>query len=417
MKKNKIIFILALTLTCNYGFWDIKGIFYNAIKNAFQISDVKMGYVWAVYGIVSLVSFPIGGYLADLIKPKKMICFASASAVILHIWLSVIPSYPVLLLIAALLGMSSILIYYPASTKMIVSMYDSDNVGKMMGIYYALDGLFLFLVNIIFSMIYRVNNDSVWIFRGLMVSFALLGILSLFLVVRYLPESGAQINSLNKYSEKNFNNICYNKRTNILTDIMQRQETWLIAGTVIAGYSLFSLSTYVTPYLTEVWNVPEKDVLMLGVIRANVLNIIAGIFFGKWSAKWKSGNKTLLAAFIFVTAFPVLSLLNQKLWGMTFLEIVITSVGVFLLLGIKSISLSIITEVNYPEEITGRVLGLVSLIGFSPDVWLYPLVGRLLESYGIHAYFILTCMAFVPLILGIVCGWKLKHNINSKRIR
>lgn len=402
MRNKNIVFILALSLTSNYGFIITKGIFYNIIKSALCLSDVQLGYIWSVYGIVSMLGFPVGGFLADFFRPKKMICLATAITVTLHLMLASLPSYPVLLFIAAMFGIATIFIYYPAATKMIVSMYRDDSAGTAMGMYYALDGLYMFLTNMAFSLIYRVNGSSVWVFRGIMVTFAVLGILALILTVCCVPEPEIKKN----IPQENGKGAAVPGDHAVL-EIIKRPEAWLIAGIIVSGYTLFSFSTYVTPYLSEIWNVSEKDNLILAVVRGNVLNVAAGLFYGRWCARWKSAIKTMRAGFLLLTVFPVLSIWNQKVHGPVLLEVLITSVSVFLILGIKAISTSAITEVEYPQEVTGRVLGIVSLVGFSPDVWFYPIAGWMLEIYGKHAYRMFTWMAFLPIAVGILCAQKL----------
>lgn len=112
-QKSKIV-ILSLALTANYGFLDIKGVFYNLIKGALALSDGDMGNIWAVYGVASLLCFLFGGMLADKFSLKHLICFSTFLSIVWHILLAFLPPYPILLVISALFGISTILIYFPA---------------------------------------------------------------------------------------------------------------------------------------------------------------------------------------------------------------------------------------------------------------------------------------------------------------
>lgn len=57
-----------------------------------------------------------------------------------------------------------------------------------MGLYYALDGLFLAVVNLGFSLLYRNSSNAILLFRGIMAAFALLGGLALVLCLWKLQE-------------------------------------------------------------------------------------------------------------------------------------------------------------------------------------------------------------------------------------
>lgn len=396
-EKSKIV-ILSLALTANYGFLDIKGVFYNLIKDALALSDGDMGNIWAVYGIASLLCFIFGGMLADKFSLKHMICFSTFLSVVWHILLAFLPPYPILLVISSLFGVSTILIYFPASTKLITLLFPKETSGKAMGLYYALDGLFLAVVNLGFSLLYISSSNAVLLFRGIMAAFALLGILALVLCLWKLEEPvipSKKGNAGNHHTAGQF------VRT------LKIPSVWLIAGLELSAYALYCLITYITPYLTDCWGIPESDALLIGVLRTNGLNIAAGILFGKCVSRQKSGMTVLKRAFGMGLWLPLLSIANIEWFRLPWLEVAITSAAALIVLGLKAISLSTVAEMNYPAEIVGGIIGIVSLIGFSPDAWLYPLAGALIEKNGTDSAVWLLLAALFFLILGGFCGGQL----------
>ena len=58
--------------------------------------------------------------------------------------------------------------------------------------------------------------------------------------------------------------------------------------------------------------------------------------------------------------------------------------GVF---GIRGIYFALMNEAKIPYKLSGTDIGVISVVGFSPDVFMTPLMGFLLDTYpGIRGY-------------------------------
>ncbi len=75
----------------------------------------------------------------------------------------------------------------------------------------------------------------------------------------------------------------------------------------------------------------------------------------------------------------------------------------FLAFGLRGVYFAIMNENRTPARVTGATVGLVSFIGFTPEIFFAPITGRILDANpgptGHHHYFLF--LAGVA-ILGIV---------------
>ena len=84
---------------------------------------------------------------------------------------------------------------------------------------------------------------------------------------------------------------------------------------------------------------------------------------------------------------------------------------------LRGIYYALLEEANIPLALTGSVTGLISLIAYSPDVFIPVLAGRLLDTYAAdgagYRYFFLILGLFS--VLGMVLTVVFRKTIVSKR--
>ena len=72
---------------------------------------------------------------------------------------------------------------------------------------------------------------------------------------------------------------------------------------------------------------------------------------------------------------------------------------------IRGIYFSLIQEAKVPINITGIAVGIISLVGFFPDIYIGPLFGSFLDNYQItkafqKCFIVLFCVS----LLGAICS-------------
>ena len=102
---------------------------------------------------------------------------------------------------------------------------------------------------------------------------------------------------------------------------------------------------------------------------------------------------------------------------MLWLQIIPTSTAIFALRGIY---FTLLEEGAVPLHITGTAVGLISLIGFAPDIFVPPIAGWLIDrnpgtAGHQHVFMLLTVFTLVGLVASFLFG--LLQNANPGKQR
>ena len=109
---------------------------------------------------------------------------------------------------------------------------------------------------------------------------------------------------------------------------------------------------------------------------------------------------------IFCFGFLSLDTPNVSLIWILFANVIVTSAAVF---GLRGIYFAMFEEGHVPALETGTATGLVSVIGFTPDIFMGPMSGWILDrSPGLQGhqdfYLLMACFAFLGLLASVLFG-------------
>ena len=112
--------------------------------------------------------------------------------------------------------------------------------------------------------------------------------------------------------------------------------------------------------------------------------------------------------------FPATSVPHQNHW-LFVATIAVSGAGVFALRGIY---FAILEESKIPKHQTGLAVGLISFVGYTPDIFFAPIAGRLLDCapgvLGHQLYFqMLVFIAILGLIISTIMIYLLAKRKNS----
>ena len=351
--------------------------------------------MWGTFGTVGMFSYIMGGYFTDRFSARKIVTIALVFSSVLHFWISFIPSYFTLLIISGLMGGVAVFAFFPASSKILSYLGEKQDAGKVFGTYYALEGLGGMFINVIGSRAYIVTGNEMKTFILVVRLFASLNLI-------------AAVGCYFLFREIELESIRGNKITfTQIKKVIVRKEVWLIAIITMCNFSLYCSLTYITPYLTEVYGISEEKNLIYAIVRINILSILAGNIFGRM-VDWKESALKVIKHIVPIQCLVLFILIgNEMIIKMGNMAILLTMFYAFLTIGIKTICLVLITESKIPMMIVGTVIGVVSFVGYSPDAFFYPVIGRFLSVYGEKGYLYLFEICLVVGVLEMFCSNKL----------
>ncbi|MDG3086203.1 MFS transporter [Vibrio hannami] len=413
------LFLLVIAGGAIYPMLYMRQIYQTTMLEAFQITNGQLGELYSMLGLLFFLTYFPSGWLADRMKPMLLIAISLAGTGLLGLWYSTLPSYSSLLIIFGAWGCTTGLTFWGAVMKRIKILSGDNESGRFFGTYDGgrglVEAILASIALFIFSQTAGDNDENVvsalvnviYMYSWLCL---ILGAISLY-ATRYESKDA------HKPTEKK------EKNENLLSDIMfiiKQPEVWLIALIISAGYHLFWATYSFSAYLQEGdWGFTA---VMAGTITTIKLWLrpvggIGGGFVGD-----KFGNVKMLNFALIGSALGLLGLIFAPLSGMGAGLVVGLCVAFILFIGlltyaIRGLYWAIIEHLDVPEAKLGLAIGIISLIGYCPDIFIPLINGYLMDAAeshqaGYQMYFGYTvAMTFV----GIISCYLLQARANKKR--
>lgn len=383
-KTYMSVFLLSLCGAAIYLLPYLRWSYYDALMAASGLNNTQFGITMSVYGVLAMIFYPIGGIVADRFSAKKLLSISVIGVGILGLWYSVFPGYAAQIIIYAGWGILATLTFWSAMMKATRQLGSSDEQGRLFGLVEGGRGILSTIVSFAALFAFSKLGESIGGLKGIIVAMSVVNIVTGILIILFLEE-GHRMDSENEEPKK--------LAVSDIAAILKMPAIWLISLIIICCYSVYLGSTYLTPYFTNVIGATASFAALLSIMRSYVLQFVCGPTGGILADKMKSITKVIVGCYaIMVAALIAIILLPSTASAMIPLIIVllVLCAGIFAMRGIY---FATIDEVDIPMHVTGTAVGIVSIIGFTPDVFMSTLCGKLLDSFegtaGYRAIFLL----------------------------
>ena len=178
---------------------------------------------------------------------------------------------------------------------------------------------------------------------------------------------------------------------------------WLQAFVVICAYFGYKGLDFYSQYVMLVQQVNEVEAARF-VSNASYLRVVGAIAAGFIADRFTT-QKTLITTFlILIISYFVLSRVSTTAGSLLIVtNLLISFLAVYALRGVY---FALFEETNVPLHLTGTTAGLVCLLGFTPDIFFYPLAGRIIDNSpditGFQQFYLLLAVFSV---LGLLAVW------------
>lgn len=372
-----------------------------SLLEAFNLTNTNLGDIFAIYGVTAMLAYFPGGILADRFDPKRLIITSLILTSLGGIYFSTIPNPVNLGILYGYWGLTTIFLFWAGLMRATRTWGGNNGQGKAFGF---LDGG-RGLTAAIFASI------GVWLFSNTVPATKLIGIaerksalstiilsyslataLSALLILICLP---AQDNKTldNEYLGKT------------IRSVLIKPVVWLKALIIFCAYCGYKGLDNYGLYVHEVLKVSELEsakfmayMAFLRPLSAIVAGLLADRFYASSIVTW---------SFLFLSVGYVLNIImggEITFTSIIFTNLIITFLTVFAL---RAVYFALLTETKTPAKLTGTTVGVISVVGYSPDIFFSPLAGRLLDAFpgtlGYTYYFsLLTALSLTGLVTAIV---------------
>lgn len=392
LHKWALVVLISMGSSIIYAPMYLKNVFYDPLMQALGCTNADLGLMVSAYGIAAMICYLPSGIVADKFRMRTLATVGFlATAVLVGIY-AMLPSVEICLVLFVAMGITSILVWWGTRFKVIRLCCEEDEYASKIGISYSIygvTGLVIGLINAgIIAAIANVAQGVQVMLIFLAVVIAVLGVASIFLIPDFKGEidKNAKLFSLKEAVEA----------------IKHPGVIWACVA-YFCVYAVYQGATYTTPYLTQCFNADGNLVNVVGLIRTYGIGLIAGPVVGWLATKLKSPSKVILGAFILSIAVLLGFIVFPHDPGAAMVAAILVVVFGFTTYGAFSIGSSPLSEIKIPMRIFGTAAGVLSVVGFMPDVFIHTWYGGLIDVQGIDAYTSIFGFEIMFGVIGCIC--------------
>ena len=401
MKKVPWYFLLLLILAGESVFilpFVLSRVFRPTVLEAFGLDNLQLGLCFSIYGIVALISYLFGGPLADKFPPGKLISISLWMTALGGLAYATFPGYAVLKIIYGYWGFTTIFLFWAPMIKATRIWGGYKSQGKAFSFLDGGRGLVGALFGAMGVLIFSFFMTSE--FSGVKIS----GSRAAFKQV-ILASSGVVIfvgilvwffMKLDRETEKK---IVQEKITILqIQEVLRLPSVWLLMVIILCAYVGYKITDVFSLFAQDVMLYDQVQSAQVGTFLLFIRPVV-GISIGMLADR---SQTTYLLVVGFIVSFLgallfALGLISESATALFFISIFIVASGVY---ATRSLYFAVMEKGEIPLILTGTTVGLISLVGFTPDIFAGPAIGYLLEnSPGAkghqHIFWMLALFSFI----------------------
>jgi nitrate/nitrite transporter NarK len=392
-------------------------VFRPTVLDVFALSNLELGTAYGVYGIVAMLAYICGGPLADRFGARPMLAIALATTAAGGMLLITIPTLSTLVLLYAYWGITTIALFWAPLIRATREWGGELSQGMAFGLLDGGRGLLAAVTGSIMVAVFAALLPSDPELASLQqrtvalrqVIVLLLSITAATAVLLWFVLPASDRPQQGGKSRLTLRGIGH---------VFAMPAVWLQACIILCAYVGFRAIDDFSLYASEVLGLNEVDAARMGTVSLWV-RPVAAIAAGYLADRVGAGRMTLVSFALIATGSTVLAS-GQVTEGMVvlfLLTVVCASLGIFALRGLY---FAIMKEGRIPLAFTGSAVGFVSLLGYTPDVFMGPLMGYLLDrSPGAtghqHVFWVVTGFALLGLAASLVfqCVTRVNYRVRG----
>ena len=391
LHKWFLIILISMGSSVVYTPMYLKNIFYDPLMQAIGCSNADLGMMVSMYGIAAVVCYLPSGIVADKFRMRTLATVGFVGTAALTFVYAALPSLVVCYIIFLGMGITSILIWWGTRYKVIRLCCEENEYSQKIGISYSIYGLAGLVVGLVNTAIVASFADAV---TGVRVMIVFLGAILLIMgVLSYIliPDFKGEIS-----------------QNSGLFDLKDAVEAFKWPGVIWAAltmffvYSVYQGATYTTPYMTQAFGADDTLVNVIGLIRTYGIGLLAGPVVGWLATKINSASKAMVICFLLSIGLLIGFIIMPTTAGVAVVASMVVLFG-FTTYGAFSIGSSPLSEIKMPMRIFGTATGLLSVIGFMPDMFIHAWYGSMIDAKGLDAYPQIFGIETALAVIGIFC--------------
>ena len=348
----------------------------------FGISATQLGAAQGIYGVIAMLAYFPGGLIADHIPARKLLALSLWSTSIGGLYMATAPGFAGSVFIWSFFGISTILLFWAALIRATRDWGGSDQQGRAFGLLdggrgllaAALASIGVMALGLAFPDGYDAASFEEkrsalgMVIIGYATVTALAGLLVWFAIPHQRP-AGSTVRS--NSTRPMFDRVI---------SVLGIRAVWLQALVVLCAYTAYKGFDNYQLFFVDAYGIDAVEaaaIVTIGSWMRPIAALAAGVLGDRFNA-----SRMLLTCFVLLLvsdlffAFTTPSVAVATSWML----IGNTLLGCIAIFGLRGVYFALFGEARVPIALTGTAVGVVSVIGYTPDVFLAFVAGILIDA-------------------------------------
>ena len=346
----------------------------------FDLTATELGVAQSAYGFIAMVAYFFGGPLADRFEPRKLLAGSLWATALGGLYLATFPDVTGVMLVWGFFGLTNILLFWAALIKVTRSWGGNDQQGLAYGLLDGGRGLLAAVLAslgvLAFASAFPLGYDSATltekgvilrqVIYGYTAATAAVGVMVWF-TLRGIPvETEAERDS------------GWATALAQLRGVIKLKVVWLQATVLVCAYSSYKAFDQYALFAVRGHGIDEIDAAQI-VTAGAWTRPVAALALGLLGDRFGISRMAVVCFVLLIISHSLFAFTGQALGSlsMILLNTLVTGVAIF---GLRGLYFGLLEEGQIPLAVTGTAVGLVSVIGYTPDVYVAAIAGYLIDQ-------------------------------------
>lgn len=389
--------------------------FRSTVLEVFSLSATELGAAQGVYGIVAMLAYFPGGPIADRFSARKLLAVSLWLTAAGGLYLATFPDYFGAVLIWGFFGLTTIVLFWAALIRATRDWGGHKKQGRAYGLLEGGRGILAAGLASVGVMMFALAFPEGYaeasfadkqsalrmIIYGYTVVTVLVGIFIWFALSDAHPSGEAELAQWKPHTESVWIHI---------RRVMRIPAVWMQAVIVICAYVAYKGFDNYSLFAVQAYGLDPVDAARIVVI-GSWMRPIAALAAGLLGDRFNASRMTLIA-FVVLLVSDLFFAATTPVWGSVTILLGNTLIGAAAFFGLRGLYFALFEEARVPAAVTGTAVGLVSVVGFTPDIFVNLVAGILIDrSPGVagHQHFFWFLSAFA--LIGVVTSYALMRRL------
>jgi nitrate/nitrite transporter NarK len=421
---HRFLFMLGLILAGEAVFalpFHVARFFRPTVLEVFSISATELGAAQGVYGIVAMLAYFPGGPIADRFSARKLLAVSLWLTAAGGLYMATFPAYHGALLVWGFFGLTTILLFWAALIRATRDWGGHDEQGRAYGLLDGGRGIVAAGLGSVGVMMFGLAFPEGYgaasfeekqaalrmIIYGYTAVTALTGVFIWFVLTDAHPSNEPELKEWKPHTESVWAHI---------GRVLRIPAVWLQAVIIVCAYVAYKGFDNYSLFAVEAYGLDEVAAARIMVI-GSWMRPIAALGAGLLGDRFNVSRMTVLA-FVMLLVSHLFFAVTTPIPGAALILLGNTLLGAAAFFGLRGLYYALFEEARVPAAVTGTAVGFVSVIGYTPDIFVSFIAGVLIDSSpGLagHQHFFWFLSAFA--LIGVTASYalmRLLHPVGQK---